>query len=116
MVGVLRRFVRQRRGMEATDGDANAACSVRIRDLIGATSRRDVGLQHDQVGFVLEIQALDVLIADLDVVVGFAVGGQRCQAERREERVLDRPEEGARRFRQGGQDHLDLHESEGLMS
>ena len=71
--------------------------------------RRDVDLDHDQVGRVVEVERLDVLVLNLDLVVVVQVAGQRGQAERREQRVLDRPPERARRLGQRRQDHLDLH-------
>src|SRR5712691_7281331 len=40
------------------------------------------------------------------------VGGERCEAERREQRIFDRPEEGARGFGEGRQDHLYPHRLE----
>src|SRR5712691_293198 len=40
------------------------------------------------------------------------VGGERCEAERGEQRIFDRPEEGARGFGEGRQDHLYPHRLE----
>src|SRR6185503_3326106 len=50
-----------------------------------------------------------VLVDDLDLVVGVEVTGERSEAERRKERVLDRAEMRARGFGERRQDQLDLH-------
>jgi hypothetical protein len=58
---------------------------------------------------VIEPQPLDVLVLDLHVIVVAEIPSKRRQPERRKQRVLDRPEERARRLRESGQDQLDLH-------
>jgi len=51
-----------------------------------------------------------VLVANRDLVVIAQVGGERCQAERRKEGVLDWSEERAPGLSKGGEDHLDPHQ------
>src|SRR5688572_31031023 len=53
----------------------------------------DVHLHDDEVGAVVEPEALDVLVVDRHLVVRVEVAGQRGQPERWEERVLDRAED-----------------------
>ena len=59
----------------------------------------------------LRAERLNVLGLNFHVAVISQVGGQRGEAERREQGVLDRPPVGARRFRERRQDHLHLHRS-----
>ena len=66
-------------------------------------------LHHDEVGLVVERQLLDVLVLELDLVVRVEVAGERGQPERREERVLDRPETRAVRLEQRRQDERHVH-------
>jgi hypothetical protein len=53
----------------------------------------DVDLNHDEIGLVVQVELLDVLVLDLDLVVRPGVGSKRREAERREERILDRAKE-----------------------
>src|SRR5215831_1013453 len=80
-----------------------------VGELVRAIGRRDVDLDDDKVRFVVQAQALDVFVLNLDLIVVAQIAGQRGQAERWEERVFDRPEERAGGLRQCRQDHLDLH-------
>jgi hypothetical protein len=89
--------------------DVRAAPPIVIGQPVRAIRRRYVDLDDDEIGLVVESQALDVLVLDLDLLVFVKVGGKRRQAERREERILDGAPERARRLRQRRQDHLDLH-------
>jgi len=84
--------------METAERDAHAASAIPVRDLVGATSRRDIDLDHDEVRLVIERDLLDVLVPDRDVSVIGEVTGERCEPKRRKQRVLDRPEEGAGRL------------------
>jgi hypothetical protein len=80
-----------------------------IGDLVAAPGRRDVDLDRDELRLVVEVEPLHVLVLQRDLVLGRQVGGERRETERREQRVLDRPEERARRLGERGQDQLDLH-------
>ena len=106
-VGVRRRFGRQRGHVQAAEDDEDAARAIAVRDPVRPVRVRDVDLDHDEVRRVVRGQALDVLVDDHRLVVRPQVGGERRQAERREQRVLDRPPVRARRLGQGGQDELD---------
>ena len=83
--------------------------AVVIRDAIGAVRGGDVDLNDDEVRRVVQVERLHVLVLNLHVVVIAQIRGQRREAERREQRVLDGTPERARRLRQRRQDHLDLH-------
>jgi hypothetical protein len=108
-VRMRRCFFGQRRHVKAPEGDEAASRAVGVRDRVGAKGIGDVDLDDDQVRGVLDRQALDVLVNDRGLVVVVQIGGQCCEAERREQRVLDRPPVRARRFGQGGQDEFSLH-------
>ena len=108
-VRVGRGFVRQRGHVQAAQAHVAAAPPVMIRQLVGPPGRGDVDLDHHQVGRVVQHQGLDVLVLDRDLVVGRQIAGQGRQAERREQRVLDRPKPRAGGLGEGRQDHLDAH-------
>jgi hypothetical protein len=55
--------------------------------------------RHDRIRCVAEGQALDMLVAERELVVLAQVAGERRKARRRKERVLDRSEEGAEGYR-----------------
>ena len=95
--------------MQAAEGDVGALAPVVVGQAIGAQRGGDVDLDHDQVGLVVEVEPLDVLVLELATSSSVEIAGQRGEAEGREERVLDRPEERAHRLGEGGQDHLHLH-------
>ena len=63
--------------MQAAEADVGAALAVAAGDVVGAGRRGDVGLDHDQVGLVVERYVLDVLVADLHLVVGAEIAGER---------------------------------------
>lgn len=109
-VGVAGRLLRQRGGVQAPHGHVRAAAAVVVGELVGAAGGGDVGLDHHEVRGVVQVQALHVLVLDRHLDVVGEVARQRRQAERREQRVLDRSEERARGFRERGQHHLHPHE------
>ena len=82
-----------------------------IRDAVRAIGGGDVDLNHDKVRFVVEPQPLDVLVLDLGLVVLVEVGSKGGKAQRREQRILDRPPERAGRLGQRGEYQLDPHSS-----
>jgi len=63
-----------------------------IRKAIRAGGGRDVDLDDDEIRRVVEVERFDVLVLNLHVVV-LQVRGERREAERRKERVLDRTKE-----------------------
>ena len=69
-VRVRRRLVRQRRDVQAAERDVGAARAIVIGDLVGAIRVGDVDLNDHQVGFVVEIELLDVLVLQRDLEVG----------------------------------------------
>src|SRR6187397_579767 len=77
-----------------------------VREAVGAIGVRDVDLNDDEVGMVIEIDRLDVLVLDGCLDVGVEIRRERGEAERREQGVLDRPPVRAGGFSQGRQDEL----------
>jgi len=109
-VRVRRRLVRQRRDVQPAHRHEHTPPAVPVGELVRAPSGRDVRLDDHQVGsVVLDVEALDVLVEDPHLVVVAQIAGQRGEAERRKQRVLDGPEERALRLRQRGQDHRHSH-------
>jgi hypothetical protein len=62
-----------------------------VRYSVRTVCGRDVDLDDDQIRCVLEIEPFHVFILNLGLVFVSQVAGQRGEAERRKERVLDRP-------------------------
>ncbi len=71
--------------METAKANEGANTAVVVGDLVGAVGIGDVDLDDDEIGSVVEGERLNMLVDDDSVVVGREVGGERCQAERREE-------------------------------
>ena len=109
MSACWRGFVGQRGDVQPAQRHVRAFAAIMIGQCIGAIGRRDIHLNHHQIGFVVEAQFLDVLVLNLDLVVGTQITGERGQAQRRKQRILDRPPERAGGFGQCGQDHFDFH-------
>ena len=65
-VGVRSGFVGQRRHVQPAERDIGASGAVVIGEAIRAVRRRDVDLDHHQVGRIVEIERLDVLVLNLD--------------------------------------------------
>jgi hypothetical protein len=78
-------------------------------DGVGAVGVGDVDLDRHQVRLIVQAKRLDVLVDDHGLVLRTQAGGQRRQAQRREQRVLDWPPGSRGGFDQGGQDELDAH-------
>ena len=72
--------------MQPAEHDEAAARAVAIGQAIGAVGVRDVDLDDDEVGRVVEGQGLHVLVFDHRLVVWIEIGGERRQAEGREKR------------------------------
>ena len=83
-------FVGQRRHVQSAKRHVRPSTAVVIGEAIRAMSGRDVDLNDDKVRRIIQIERLHVLILNLDVRVVSQVGGQRGQAQRREQRVFDR--------------------------
>ena len=112
-VGVPGRLVRQARRVQPAEADVGAPGAVVVGVAVGAPGRGDVRLDDDEVGLVVEAQGLDVLVLQVDLVVRVQVAGQGGEAERREERVLDRAPVAAVGGRLGRADHLDAERPPG---
>ena len=108
-VGVLRRLLGQRGDVQAAERDVGALGAVVVGERVGAGGRGDVDLDDHQVRLVVQVEPLHMLVLERHLVVVIQIAGERRQAERREERVLDGPEEGAEGFGERRQDHLDFH-------
>ena len=92
--------------VQAAEDDEHALGAVRVGERVGAARVGDVDLNGDEIGTVVAWSGRDVLVDDLGLVVWVEVGGERGQAERREQRVFDRPPVRAGGFGQGRQDEL----------
>ena len=106
-IGVWRCFVRQRGDVQAAEHDVRASRAVTIRDAVRAVCVGDVDLNQDQVGVIVCGQALDVFVDEDRLVAGAQICGERREAERRKERVLDWPPIRTGSLGQGGQDEFD---------
>lgn len=62
-----------------------------VRQLVGAAGGRDVDLDHDQLGVVVQVERLDVLVLQGDLILGVEIPGEGGEAERWEEGVADGP-------------------------
>ena len=70
-VGVRRGLLRQRRDVQAAEGDEAAAGAIAIRQAIGAIGVGDVDLDHHQVWRVVDpAKGLHVLVFDHRLIVG----------------------------------------------
>jgi hypothetical protein len=76
--------------VQAAQHDVGAAGPIVVGDAIRAMRRRDVDLDHDQVGLVAQVELFDVLVLNADLVVIVQVAGERRESQRREERILAR--------------------------
>jgi len=113
-VRVGRRLLRQRGHVQAAEDDISALRAIVVGQPIRAAGGGDVDLDDDEVRLVGEIELLDMLVLHHDVVIGPQIRGQGREAQRREQRVLDRAEVGAHRLGERGQDHLHFHATEGI--
>ena len=75
--------------------------AVVVRQPVGARRRGDVDLDDNEVGRVVDPEALDVLVLQVDLGVGRQVRREGGEAEGREERIFDGAEEGAERLGEG---------------
>jgi hypothetical protein len=62
-----------------------AAGTIMVCQLVGASRRSDVDLDHDQFGAVIQVEVFDMLILDRHFVVGVEIGGECCQPQRGKE-------------------------------
>ena len=96
--------------MQAAQSNVDASGTVLVGNCIGPPCRRDIDLDDDQVGFVVQRHPPDVLIPDRYFVVLVEKTSQGREPKRWEERVLDGAEERAGGLGQGGENHLYSHE------
>src|SRR5687768_17277217 len=94
--------------------DVYAATTIVVGDLVRSIGRRDVYLDDDELGTVVEVQRLDVLVMKTGLVVFAEVPRERGQSQRRKQGVLDGTEEGALGLREGGENELDAHARESV--
>jgi hypothetical protein len=82
-----------------------------VGDLVRTPRRGDIRLQHDQVRGIhgSQIQSLHMLVVQFHLIVWIQIAGQRSQAQRRKQRVLDRPEQRTGRLGKRRQDHRHAH-------
>ena len=92
--------------MQPAERDEHTSGPVQVRHAVRAVGVRDVDLDDDDVGGVVDRQRLDVLVDDPRPVVGGQIRGERGEAERREQGVFDRAPMGAGRFRESREDEL----------
>ena len=108
-VGVGRGFVGERRHVQASQADKRPPCPVVVGQGVGPPRRRDIDLDRDDIGRVVEVQRLHVIVFEARVPVVGEIRGQCRQPQRWEEAVLDGPEERGLRFGERGEDKLDVH-------
>jgi len=109
-VGVPGGLVGQRRDVQAAEHDVHTAGAIAVGDLVRAIGVRDVDLDDDEIGCIVQVQRLDVLVLQHDLDGGVEVGGEGGQAQGRKERVLDGAPVRAGRLRQRGQQERDAPE------
>jgi hypothetical protein len=112
-VGVRERLVGKRCDMQTAERDVRTSRAVVIGDSIRAIRIRDVNLNQDEIGSILEIERHHVLVDQYRAIVGTEKRGERRETERREERVLDRTPVRARRLGERREDQFDGQRSRG---
>ena len=105
-VRVRRRFLGQRRHVQPAHRHECAPGPVVVGDAIGAIGVRDVGLDEHEIRPVVEVELLHMLVHEHRFVVRVEKRGQRGEAERRKQRVLNGTPVGAGRLRKGGENQL----------
>jgi hypothetical protein len=105
-ISMVRGFVGKRRDVQSTECDERAAGAVVIGQAVGAPCARDVDLNDDEIGPVIQVQGRNVFIFEHGLGVGRQVGGECREAERREQGVLDRTVVRTRGFGQSGQNEF----------
>jgi hypothetical protein len=95
--------------VKAAQSNMRTPAPILVSDAIGAVCRGDVDLDHDQVRPVIQLKRLDMFVLDFSLIAIVQVPGERREAKRREQRVLNRAPQRARRLHQSGQDEFDLH-------
>src|SRR5205823_7019837 len=97
-VGLRRRFVGQRRHVQSAQRDERAPGPVLVGEAVGTIGVRDVDLNQHQIGLIVKGERLHVLVDELQAVIRVEKRRQRGEAERRKQRVFDRPPIGAGGF------------------
>jgi hypothetical protein len=85
-------LIGQRRDVQAAKGHVAAAPAIVVSELVGAVRGGDVDRHDHQVRPIIGGERHDVLVLEHDLIIGVEVSRQRRQPQRREQRVLDRPE------------------------
>ena len=100
--------------MQPTEADVRAAGPVVVRDRVRPAGRRDVRLDHHEVGLVVEAEGLHVFVHNGHFVVRVEVPGKRGEPERGEQRVLDGPQRRTGRLHERRKDHLHPHAGQAM--
>jgi hypothetical protein len=106
---MARGLLGERGNVQPAETDVRSTPAVLVRQLVGAAGGRDVDLNHDQLGVVVQVERLDVLVLKRDLIIGVEIRRERGEAEGWEEGIFDRPEERALRFGKRREDQLDSH-------
>src|ERR1700722_2205200 len=102
---------RQRRHMQPAQADKRSLAPVMIGNPVRPVCIGDVNLDHDQLRRVTKRERLHMLVHNGGVVIGREVGGERGQAQRRKQRILDGAPIRIARLFQGGQNEFDVQRS-----
>src|ERR1700759_3922587 len=108
-VGMLTCLVRQRGDMQPAECDECSLTAIVIGDSVRAKRRRDVDLDDDEVGRIVEVEFFDMLVDESDVIVRIEIRSEGGQPERREERVFNWTKQRAGCFSKGGKDEFHFH-------
>ena len=87
--------------VQPAQADVRALVPVVIGQLVSPVGGGDVDLDHHQVGVIVQSRGLDVFVLRMISSSFTQISSQGCQPQRREKRVLDRPQEWALGFGQG---------------
>ena len=83
-VGVRGGFFRHRRDMEAAERHVRASTPIVVGQAIRAVRRRDVNLNDDQIGCIIQPELLDVFVLNLGLIAVAQVCRESGEAERGE--------------------------------
>ncbi len=75
--------------MQAAQAHVAAPRPVVVGQGVGPVGVGDVHLDHHEVGGIVQVEFFHVFVLEGGLVVGGEVGGQRRQAQRREQGILD---------------------------
>jgi hypothetical protein len=92
--------------VQAAKRDEDSLRAIVVGNSVSAIGIGDVDLDHYEIRPVVDVKALNVFIADDGLVIGAQISGERGEAERREERILDGTEVRTGGFGQSGKNEL----------